>query len=109
MSATRVTDGTVTIELPSIGLGTHRTSATYAALFIALEGDRSAQIDVLDSVLEALNIRPEELIHNRKMPDCCDAGAFAAWQAEGDALRARLDAEQQSDAAPATNARAGAR
>lgn len=82
----------ITINLPSIGLGTMRTSATYAALLIQLEGDRWQQVDVIDSVMEALGIHPEEIAHNRKRPDCVREDAFREWEAEGEELRQKLDA-----------------
>lgn len=77
-----------TISLPDIGLGTMRTSATYAAALIQLEGSRWEQVDVLDSVMEALGISPEEILHNRKRPDCAEEEAFAKWEDE----MARLEA-----------------
>lgn len=75
-----------TISLPDIGLGTMRTSATYAAALIQLEGRRCEQVDVLDSVMEALGISPEEIIHNRKRPDCTEEEAYAEWAEEMDRL-----------------------
>lgn len=69
----------IQIQLQDIGLGTLRTSATYAAALIQLEGRRCEQIDVLDSVMEALGISPEEIIHNRKMPDCSEEELYDAW------------------------------
>lgn len=80
------------ISLPSIGLGTLRTSATYAAMFIALEGDRSQRISVLNSVLEALGIFPEELAHERKMPDCASEPSYSNWLEEGERIRKRCSA-----------------
>lgn len=74
------------IELPSIGLGTMRTSATYAAMFIALEGERHMQISVLNSVCEALKIDPAELLHYRAMPDVCDESRYSAWAERADEL-----------------------
>ncbi|WP_169737346.1 hypothetical protein [Desulfobulbus elongatus] len=79
-------NGETTFNLPNIGLGTMRTSATYAALFILLEGDRENQIDVLDSVMKALNIAPEEILHNRKMPDVCDEAAWRKWNNKKEAI-----------------------
>lgn len=78
-----------TIEMPSIGLGTLRTSATYAALFIALEGCRESRMDVLSSVMEALGIFPEELIHLRKMPDVTYARAHSEWKKEAERIHAQ--------------------
>ena len=83
-------DITVTVDLPSIALGTLRTSATYAALLIQLEGDRQVQIDVLDSVMEALGIHPEEILHNRIRPDCVYVEESARWDDEAAALRQKL-------------------
>jgi hypothetical protein len=85
-----IRDGETTIELPSIGLGTMRTAATYAALLIQLEGARQSQIDVLDSVMESLGIHPEEIIHNRKMPDCIDEEPYRRWADEADELLRKL-------------------
>jgi hypothetical protein len=85
-----IRDGETTIDLASIGLGRMRTSATYAALLIQLEGERSSQIDVLDSVMEALGIHPEEIIHNRKMPECGDEEERRRWAEEADELRRKL-------------------
>ncbi|PKM47068.1 MAG: hypothetical protein CVV05_01375 [Gammaproteobacteria bacterium HGW-Gammaproteobacteria-1] len=85
-----IRDGETTVELVSIGLGTMRTSATYAALLIQLEGARPSQIDVLDSVMDALGIHPEEIIHNRKMPDVVHEEAHSRWAEEADELRRKL-------------------
>lgn|SRR5574337_1223134 len=78
-----------TIEMPSIGLGTMRTSATYAAMFIALEGQRATRMDVLASVLDALGIFPEELIHLRAMPDIAHEREHAEWTAEAKRIHER--------------------
>lgn len=72
-------DPDLKFELRSIGVGTMRTSATYAALMIQLEGERWEQIDVLDSVMEALGITPEEVLLNRQKPDCMDEDARDRW------------------------------
>ena len=85
-----IRDGETTVKLASIGLGIMRTSATYAALLIQLEGERPSQIDVLDSVMDALGIHPEEIIHNRKMPDCGDEDAHRRWAEEADELHRKL-------------------
>lgn len=82
-------------DLDSIGCGRLRTSATYAAFIIQLEDSRCQQIDVLDSVMEALGIHPEEIIHNRAAPDCIREEERARWVMEGEELRAKLDAAQQ--------------
>lgn len=77
------------VELPSIGVGTMRTSATYAALFVALEGDRDDRISVLSSVLELLKIHPDELEHFRKMPDVCHEERHEQWMREAEAIHDR--------------------
>lgn len=77
------------ISLPDIGLGTMRTSATYAAALIQLEGRRCEQIDVLDSVMEALGITPDQIAHNRKRPDVCHDEEYARWSDEMDRLEGR--------------------
>lgn len=76
------------VELPSIGAGTMRTSATYAALFIALEGGREERMAVLNSVLEVLKIAPAELEHYREEPDVCNEVEHQAWEREGESIRA---------------------
>jgi hypothetical protein len=78
------------VSLPSIGLGTMRTAATYAALMIQLEGGRSSQVSVLDSVMEELGIHPAEIEHNRRMPDVVYEDEWENWNAEGERLRAKL-------------------
>ncbi len=78
----------VNVDLPSIGAGTLRTSTTYAALIIQLEGSRHDQLAVIDSVLEELNIFPEEVVHHRQMPD--DEDEWDKWDREGDMLRSKL-------------------
>ena len=83
------TDFPLEVELRSIGVGTMRTSATYAALLIQLEGDRWEQVDVLDSVMEALGISPEEVSLNRQRPDCVDAEEFDRWREAMNDLQAR--------------------
>lgn len=82
-------------ELRSIGVGTMRTSATYAALLIQLEGDRWEQVDVLDSVMDALGISPEEVLLNRQKPDCTDEEAFDRWCEAMDELKQRSRAKNQ--------------
>ena len=74
------------IHLPSIGLGTMRTSATYAAMFIALESERHERISVLNSVCEALKIDPTELLHYRAMPDVSDESRYRAWAERADEM-----------------------
>lgn len=80
----------IAIDLHSVGTGTMRTSATYAALFIQLEGSRQDQIDVLDSVLDALGIHPEEILHHRVRPACVDEDKRHEWEMDGEDLRSRL-------------------
>lgn len=86
-----------TISLPDIGLGTMRTSATYAAALIQLEGRRCEQIDVLDSVMAALGISPEEILHNRKRPDCVEEDAYAEWADEMARLETLNSANRKGD------------
>lgn len=78
--------GQFTFELHDIGLGTLRTSATYAALLIQLEGSRWEQIRVLDSVMDALGITPEEITLNRQMPDVVDEVEHEIWERKMAAL-----------------------
>lgn len=80
-------DPDLKFELRSIGVGTIRTSATYAALLIQLEGDRWEQVDVLDSVMDALGISPEEVLLNRQKPDSSDEEAFDRWSVAMDELQ----------------------
>lgn len=73
-------------KLRSIGVGTMRTSATYAALIIQLEDSRQDRIDVIDSVLEELQISPEEILMNRKRHLNPDSDGYAEWEREMDKL-----------------------
>lgn len=80
----------ITLELPSFGLGILRTSTTYASLIIQLEGDRQDQISVFDSVMQSLNIHPEEIIHARKQPDCVQEEKYRKWNKERKELEKKL-------------------
>lgn len=90
-------DPDLKFELHSIGVGTMRTSATYAALLIQLEGERWEQVDVLDSVMQALGISPEEVLLNRQRPDCMDEEAFDRWSEAMDELQQRARANHKPD------------
>lgn len=90
-------DPDLKFELRSIGVGTMRTSSTYAALLIQLEGDRWEQIDVLDSVMEALGILPEEVLLNRQRPDCIDEEPYSRWRDAMDDLEKRARSNHQRD------------
>lgn len=48
------------VNVPSIGLGTHRTSGTYVALLMQLE-DKDMRADILVDVAKRLGITLEEI------------------------------------------------
>ena len=80
-------DESLVVDVPNVGLGTYRTSATYIALFASLEKGRLSQIGVLLSALEAMDIKPEELVHHKNKPDAMLANARDEWLAQGEAIR----------------------
>lgn len=80
---------TVEITIPSIGVGTMRTTTSYIVLLAALEGSRAEQADVLLSALEHLGIKPEELVHLRKKPDVMFDKAMDDWEADLARIRER--------------------
>jgi len=80
-------DENLVVTIPNVGLGTARTTTSYIVLFASIEGNRSEQIMVLASALEELGIKPEELSHYGKHPDCMLENAFEEWKKQGEELR----------------------
>lgn len=56
----------VQITLPDVGFGTMRSSGTYIAALLQLEGDRYSQIEVLSGAMDDLGITLEEVAEYRR-------------------------------------------
>lgn len=56
----------VQITLSDVGFGTMRSSGTYIAALLQLEGDRYSQIEVISGAMDDLGITLEEVAEYRR-------------------------------------------
>lgn len=82
------------LDIPVIGVGRMRTTASYVALLLLTENPRVQRLDVINSILKEMKIYHEELIHLTKHPDVLDEVALAKWQAEYTDIKKRLGVEE---------------
>lgn len=86
--------GRFNLELPNVGLGTMRTSATYIALLLQFERNRGTRLDVIQSVMDILGLHLEELIHFKKCPPVRDEKEYIDWYQEWIELKNKLGVDK---------------